>query len=238
MKNKNFIKIGYMSLSLVLLTKLTGCTYVSMEEELVVRDQQKSIALVLGDTYQSTIYNVKNPQEVYLYAPSGYKILLGNEKKDYYKEKINPQEKINLKFKILKDGADIKEYKEVEKLVLTYKSEINPKNRKNLKTNDKYKHDIGEEIYFKLAPSQKEILIELHEYNKRKVHKFNYTNVKNDVRIRLIAPKYYSFVFNGKEVKQYEFNAKKDMTTQFDMTIKPDWDEVTYRRQYSFKMNK
>ena len=56
MKNKQFIKIGYMSLGLTMSLSLSGCKYNHDDEILKVSDKQTSVVLVLGDTHTSTIY--------------------------------------------------------------------------------------------------------------------------------------------------------------------------------------
>lgn len=236
---KHFIKLGVLGLTLSM--GLSACTYQNPDEILKVNDKQKTIGLVLGDTHRSTIYNVKTPQDVYLYAPAGYKILLGKEKQEYFKQHINPQESINLRFKILKDGDDIKNYQEVDKLVMTYKEDVHPKYQQDiLHEGGKSHYREGDTNYFKVAPTQKDIVIELHEYNQDEIHAFNYSGVQNDLRIKLIAPKYNSFVFNGRTVKEYEFNMKKDTNTAFTMKLKADWTDKndTYSREYRFKLKK
>lgn len=236
---KHFIKLGVLGLALSM--SLTACKYENPNELLTVKDNQTTIGLVLGDTHISTIYNVKNPQDVYLYAPNGYKVLLGNEKQEYFKQHINPQEVINLKFKLLKDGDDIKNYQEVDKLVITYKEAFRPKYQEDIyQKSGKSTYRVGDDNYFKVSPTQKDVLIELHEYNKNDIHEFNYTGVKNDIRFKLIAPKYHSFIFNGKPYKEYEFNMKKDTNTAFTMKLKADWTDKddTYRREYRFKLKK
>ena len=236
---KNFIKLGIMGLALSL--GLSACKYQNSDEILKVNDNQKTIGLVLGDTHKSEIFNVKNPQEIYLYAPAGYKILIGKEKQEYYKQHINPQETINLKFNLVKDGDESNKIEELEKLVLTYKEEFHPKYQLPLiKKSGKSHQVVGDINYFKIAPNQKDILIELHEYNKHSIHSFNYEGVKKDIRFKLIAPKYHSFVFNEKTYKEYEFNMSANTEKAFTMKLKADWSakEDIYFREYRFKLKK
>lgn len=234
---KKFIKLGVLGLALSL--GLTACKYEKQEELLRANDNQETIGLVLGDSHISYIYNVKNPQDVYLYAPTGFKVLLGNEKQEYYKKHIEPQEMINLKFKILKDGEDIKNAEEVDKLIFTFKEDYNPANKQSIyKKSGKSTYRAGDRSFFKVSPNQKDILIELHEYNKGSLHEFYYKGVENDMRFKLIAPKYHSFIFSGKAVKEYSFNIKKDTEVAFTMQLKADWTDPkeTYGREYRFKM--
>jgi len=228
---KHFIKLGVLGLAM----SMTACTYNKQEELLTVKGNTKNIALVLGDTRTSYIYNMKKPQDVILYAPIGYQIVIGDERHEYYKKHINPQEMINLKFTIVKEGEDIKEAKEIEKTVLTFKEEAYPKNQSAIiLKSGKSSYHVGDENYFKINPEQKTILIEAHEYNVKTRHDFYYSGVTNDMVFKLIAPKYHSFVFNGKLVKEYKFKAKKDKTTAFTMTLKPDWSDNKdmYQREY------
>lgn len=230
---KHFIKLGVLGLALSM--TITACTYNKEDEKLTVKPEQKTIALVLGDSHISYIYNVKQPQDVFLYAPSGYKILIGNEQHDKYKKHIKPQEMINMKFKVIKDGDDIKNAKEIDKLVFTFKENAKPINQRDImEKSGKSTYRKGDANYFKVTPNQKDILIESHEYNKGKRHDFYYSGVKNDMKFKLIAPKYHSFIFNGKPVKEYNFTAKKDKITAFSMTLKPDWSDNTelYQREY------
>lgn len=234
---KQFIKMGVLGLALSL--SLTACKYEHQEEILRTNSDQKTIGLVLGDSHISYIYNVKNKQDVFLYAPTGYKVVLGNEKKDYYKQTIEPQEMINLKFKILKDGEDIKKAQEVDKLIFTFKEELKPQYQHSIyRKSGKSTYRAGDENFFKVSNTQKDVFVELHEYNKDRVHKFYYSGVKNDMKFKLIAPKYHAFIFDGKPVKEYNFNLAKDKDTAFSMTLKADWSQETYSREYHFKMKK
>ena len=36
--------------------------------------------------------------------------------------------------------------------------------------------------------------------------------------------------------KEYNTNVNKNSETKFSMTLKPDWSEETYQRQYKFKL--
>lgn len=234
---KNFIKLGVLGLALSL--SLTACKYEHREEILRTTADQKTIGLVLGDSHISYIYNVKNKQDVFLYAPTGYKILLGQEKQEYYKQSIQPQEMINLKFKILKDGEDFKNAQEIDKMVFTFKEELKPEYQRSIyRKIGKSNYRDGDENFFKVSPNQQDTLVELHEYNKDRVHKFYYSGVKNDMKFKLIAPKYHAFIFEGKPVKEYSFNLAKDKETAFSMTLKADWSEKPYSREYHFKMKK
>lgn len=236
---KQFIKLGVLGLALSM--AITACTYENPDEALTVTPNQKTVGLVLGDTHISYIYNVKQPQDIYLYAPTGYKILLGQEQADSYQKHIEPQEMLNLKFKLLKIGDDIKNAKTVDKLVMTFKNEPYPENQKPIiLRNGKNSYNVGDSNYFYLKQNQKEVLIDLHEYNIRTRHDFYYSGVKNDMKFKLIAPKYHSFIFNGKPVKEYNFVAKKDIETAFSMTLKPDWADntETYQREYHIKMKR
>lgn len=235
MKNKQFIKIGYISLGLMMSLSLSGCKYNNQDEILQTSDNQTSVVLVLGDTHTSTIYNVKKEQDVYLHAPSGYKILLNGKEEDFYKKHINPQEIINLKFTI--KNTETNKTEEVEKLVITYKEPHRPKYQVDImEKSGKSNYDVGDINYFSLGKNQKETIIELHEFNKGKKHEFIYVNGQNNLKIKLLAPKYHSFVFNGKSYKEYNTNVNKSTDTSFSMTLKPDWSEETYQRQYKFKL--
>lgn len=230
---KHFIKLGVLGLALSM--SITACTYQNPDEVLTVKDNQKTIGLVLGDTHISYIYNVKQSQDVFFYAPKGYKLVLGNEQIDTYKKHIEPQEMINLKFKLLKEGDEIKNAKFIDKLVLTYKDEPYPINQTPIIIRSgKSSYHVGDNNYFHIKPNQKDILIDLHEYNVKTRHDFYYSGVKNDMKFKLIAPKYHSFIFNGKPVKEYNFTAKKDKETAFSMTLKPDWSDnkENYQREY------
>lgn len=232
---KHFIKLGVLGLAM----SMTACTYNNQEELLTVKGNTKNIALVLGDTRTSYIYNMKKPQDVFLYAPIGYQIVIGDERHEYYKKHINPQEMINLKFTIVKEGEDIKNAKEIEKFVFTFKEDYKPSNQVYMyKRSGKSNYKAGDINYFRAAENQKEILVELHEYNNEIVHIFDYSGVKTDIRFKLIAPKYHSFVFNGKVKKEYSFTMPKDSEKAFSMTLKPDWakEEQTYQRQYHFSL--
>lgn len=236
---KKFIKLGVLGLALSL--SLTACKYEKQEELLRANDNQATIGLVLGDSHISYIYNVKKPQDVYLYAPTGFKVLLGNEKQEYYKKHIEPQEMINLKFKILKDGEDIKNAEEVDKLIFTFKEDYNPENKQSIyRKSGKSTNRVGDKSFFKASPTQKDILIELHEYNQGWLHEFYYKGVENNIKFKLIAPKYHSFIFSSKAVKEYSFNMKKDSEVEFTMQLKADWadSKETYVRQYKVKTNK
>lgn len=232
-KMKHFIKMGVLGFALSL--SLTACEYQKYDEILKLSDNQRNIALVLGDSHVSYIYNVKTPQDVYLYAPTGFKVLIGNEKQEYYKKHINPQETINLKFKILKDGEDVKNAEEVDKIVVTFKENFKPSYQREVISEGKYKYVEGDTNYFRMSDKQKDTQIELNEYNKHEIHKFYYYSVKNDIRIKLIAPKYQSFIFNGKPIKEYSFDMSKESKKEFSMFLKPDYSDETYRRQYYFK---
>ena len=235
MKNKKFIKIGYISLGLMMSLNLSGCQYNNQNEILQTASNQTSIALVLGDTHRSTIYNVKKEQDVYLYAPSGYKILLNGKEEEFYKKHIKPQEIINLKFTI--KNTETQKTEEIEKLVITYKEPLKPSYQRDImEKSGKSTYDVGDTNYFSLAKNQKETVIELHEFNKGEKHEFIYSNGSNSLKIKLLAPKYHSFVFNGKSYKEYNTNVNKNAETKFSMALKPDWSEETYQRQYKFKL--
>lgn len=235
---KYFIKLGILGLGFAL--TLTACKYQNEEDFLRVNEKQNTIGLVLGDSHISYIYNVKKPQDIYLYAPSGYKILIGNEKKEYYKKHINPQETMNVKFKILKEGEEISRAEEINKLVITFKEELNPSYQQAIMHTGKSTYREGDKNYFKIVNAkQKDVLIELHEYNRNEKHNFYYSGVKNDIRLKLMAPKYHAFIFDGKPVKEYTFKMKKDSEVAFSMRLKADWanKDDTYSRQYRIKLS-
>lgn len=65
---KNFIKMGVLGLALSF--SITACKYEKPEDFLRVNDNQTSVGLVLGDSHISYIYNMKKPQDIFIYAPT------------------------------------------------------------------------------------------------------------------------------------------------------------------------
>lgn len=130
-------------------------------------------------------------------------------------------------------------YKEVEKIINTYKEEYKPSYQTDIqKRRGKFSSRDGDQNFFTVNSTQKSIFVDLHEYNKDTIHEFIYSGVKNDMRFKLIAPKYHSFIFNGKAVKEYEFDMDKNSEKKLDMNLQPDSSgkDSQYTREYHFKL--
>lgn len=234
---KNFIKLGVLGLALSI--SLNASAYAESEESFNIDANQTNIALSLGNTQVSNVYNVKQAQDVQLFAPKGYMILVGNERLNSYTRHIEPQETLNISFNLVKPGDGIREAKVVNKIIKTFKEELKPKYQKNIMERyGKQSYRQGDSNYFQLKENQNNVLVELHEYNKGTKHDFSYTGVKDDIRFKLIAPKYHSFIFNDKPVKEYSFKAEKDKVTAFKLKIRADLSDNTksYDRVYRFNL--
>lgn len=236
---KNFIKLGVLGLALSM--NVSAHAYDKYSEQFNIDNGQTNIALSLGDTQVSYVYNVKTAQEVQLFAPKGFMILVGNERMRSYTKHIEPQETLNMNFNLVKPGDGIEDAKVVNKIVKTYKEELKPKYQQDIiEKSGKTSYREGDSNYFNLVENQKSVLVEMHEYNKGTTHEFNYSGVSNDIRFKLIAPKYHSFIFNGKPVKEYSFNAEKNKVTAMKMKLRADLsnDNEDYERVYRFSLKK
>ena len=231
--------ISFAALGMVTLAvSLTACqTYDNQEVNYELANNQNGVSLTLGDSYLAYLYNVKEPINVELKAPKDYKIIINNKEYPNYLVHLNPQESINISFKIKKDGKDKSEL--IEAHVITFKDVFKPINRAVLEERSgKSTNFVGEKVYFSLNTNPHEVLVDLHEYNKRKKHYFYYTNGTKDVLVKMIAPKYTSFVFeNGIKTKDYTFTLKKGDEYHFSMNLSNDNNNYTYSRTYRFKRN-
>jgi hypothetical protein len=231
MKFNKFASLGLMAVAVA----LNGCTpYHDYEKGYELTNGQNSVSLTLGDALSTSLYNVKEPIDVVFKAEDGYKIIVDNKEYSTYKVHINPQESINLKFNVYKDGS--KKPVEIETHVNTFKDSFKPINKADLvELSGKTNQVVGEKVFYTLKQNQKETLVDLHEHNKKKKHYFYYLNANYDVRVKMIAPKYTSFVFNnGTSTREYTFIMHPGQDLNFAMDLKQDNIEETYTRNYRF----
>ena len=233
---KFFGCVAFVALGLVAVTVAVEAnrTYDNQEMFYELTSEQKGIVLTLGDSFETFIYNVKEPIDVVFKAPEDHKIVIGDKEYSDYRMKIQPQEPIARSFKIKENGEDKAEL--IEAHVSTYKELFKPTNRRVLtEGSGKHEKKVGQKIYYTLNNNPKEALVDLHEHNRGEKHHFYYLNGSKDVLIKMIAPKYTSFVFeNGKKTKEYTFNLKKGDDYLFAMKLSQDNVEHTYNRTYRF----
>jgi hypothetical protein len=233
---KFFGCVAFVALGLVALAVAVAAnrTYDNREMFYELTQNQKSIVLPLGESFQTFIYNVKEPIDVVFKAPEDSKIVIGGKEYSNYKMRIQPQEPIAKGFHIRENGKEKTEI--IESHVSTYKEVFKPINRRVLtEGSGKHEKKVGQKIYYTLNDNNKEILVDLHEHNREEKHYFYYLNGTKDVLIRMIAPKYNSFVFeNGKKTKEYTFKLKKGDDYLFAMKLSQDNVEHTYNRTYRF----
>ncbi len=232
MRFNKFTSLGLVAVAIA----LNGCTpYREMDNNFQLASNQKGVSITLGDAFETGLYNVKEPIDVEFKAPEGQKIIIGKKEYPTYKVHINPQDSIHLKFELFKDGK--KEPTIVETHVSTFKDVFKPSNRRVLEEKSgKYTNVVGYKHYYTVADGQKDVIVDLHEHNKLKKHNFYYLNANRDLTIKMIAPKYTSFVFqNGTSTKEYSFTMKAGEDIHFGMQLKQDNSNNTYERVYKFK---
>lgn len=230
-KDLAFVTLGMVALG----TSLTACQkYEHRDISYELSNTQQNVVLTLGDAFKTSLYNVKEPIDIVFKAPEDFKIIIANKEYDDYTVKINPQDPIHLNFAILENGKDKTE--SIESHVSTFKEQFKPVNRSKLITGSgKHKRHVGENIYYSLNNNPREAYVDLHEHNKMEENHFYYTNGTNDVLIRMVAPRYTSFVFeNGKKTKEYAFNLKKGDNYYFSLKLSQDNVDHTYSRTYKF----
>lgn len=234
MKSIKFASLGMIALAM----SLGGCSPYKYSEEVSyeVADKQTDVSITLGEAFQTALYNVKQPIEVTLNAPEKHKIIIDNKEYSSYQVKINPQEAINKSFYI---RTEQEKPTLIATHITTYKETFSPKNRTDYsEVSGKTRQVVGKNIYYNLNNNPKEVTVELHEFNKKRKHNFYYLNGTNDITIKLIAPKYTSFVFeNGTKQKEYSLNLSRGETINFLMNLSQDNASNTYERIYKFSRN-
>jgi len=232
MKNIKFAKLGIIALAIV----LNGCSPYKNPNDTIyeLKNNQKNIIINLGDSFQTFIYNVKEPIDIILKAPEDHKIIIQDKEYTAYKMKIDPQDSINKGFYIKENGEKKPIY--IETHIATFKELFKPINRTPIEQlSGKVNIVVGDNVYYSLNNNPKEVIVDLHEHNKRKYHNFYYINGNQDVTIRMIAPKYTSFVFqNGIKQKEYSFTLSKGDNYHFSMNLSQDNINNTYSRTYKF----
>jgi hypothetical protein len=230
MKNINFAKLGMVALAIA----LGGCgPYDNKQKNYELVNNQESVTLTIGETFQTSIYNVKKPLKVVFTPPKNHNIVMDGKVHYYYEMQVNPQESIDTKFNLIENGSSKPIILEAH--VATFKDVLNPDNRKKLRTTSgKTRTVVGEKVYFdELSPNTKEVVIELHEYDKKRKHYFYYKNGAENLKVTMIAPKYTSFVFdNGTKANEYSFNVKSDDSVSKSINLIRDKAKDTYTRKY------
>ncbi len=232
MKNIKFANLGIIALA----TALNGCSAYKYPYEInyELADNQKNASIELAESFRTFVYNVKEPIDIVLKAPEDHKIIIKDKEYASYKIKVNPQESINKGFYIKENGEKKPVY--VETHIETFKEKFNPSNRTPIKKlSGKVNKIVGDNVFYSLNNNPKEVIVDLHEHNKRENHYFYYINGSQDVKVRMIAPKYTSFVFeNGIKQKEYTFTLSKGDEYHFSMNLSQDNVDNTYSRTYKF----
>lgn len=227
-----FVALGFVALAVAI---EANRTYSNQEMYYELTNGQKGLVLTLGESFQTFIYNVKEPIDIVFKAPEDHKIVIGDKEYSDYKMRVKPQEPIAKSFNIRENGENKTEL--IESHVSTYKEIFKPSNRTPLvELSGKTNQVVGDKVYYTLKNNPKEVLVDLHEHNRKEKNHFYYLNGNKDVLIRMVAPKYTSFVFeNGKKTKEYAFNLKQGDDYLFSMKLSQDNVEHTYNRTYRFK---
>jgi D-hexose-6-phosphate mutarotase len=238
MKNIKFAALGMVALSIA----LSGCHgYQVGEKQYEITSAQKEVVVNLTEAYDNTIYNVKSPIDVVFKAPEKYNLIVDGKLQKDYKVHINPQESINMNLYIQKNGEKKPEL--VEARVDTYKDIPNPENRSNrTRTFGKMTRTVGENVDLAINKDQKNLDLELHEYNKKEDHYFYLVGGSKELVVKMIAPKYTSFVFeNGNKAKEHIVKIKEkddiylSMKLIRDKSLKDQPNNDTYFRNYNIK---
>lgn len=224
-------------LLIALAVMLVGCHgYENNELTYQLAKDQASVALILGDSYETNLYNVSQPITVQFKAPKDHTMIIGDKFYDSYQIKINPQQAINLSFKVKEIKNDKNEPYYVETHVTTYKQIVHPSNRLPLKEQSgKYTNTVGEKIYYSLQNNPKTIVVETHEYNINLKHNFYYIGGSKPTIIKIMAPPETVFMFdNGTKNKQYNITLSPHQESYLYMNLYNEKNGAKYDRYYKF----
>lgn len=229
MKHINFVTLGMIALA----SSLGACAkYNHRDMNYELHNDQRQVSLVVGDSLETSLYNVKHPIALTFTAPENSKLVINNVEQSTYTINILPQEAINEAFTVKKNN----DINVVQTYVTTYKSLYQPLNSSVLKEKSgKYKKVVGQNNYYNLENNPSEVVVELHEHNNKPKHYFYYMNGSKQTTIKMLAPNYTSFVFeNGIKTKEYNFELNSGDDYYFSLKLSQDNVENTYTRTYRF----
>lgn len=235
---KKFATIGLVALAV----SLQACTvYTPRSLDMEVSTQQDEIVFVVGQTRELNAYNIVKPINVIFKAMENHSLnIQGKDVKDYT-IKINPQDEINLKFDMKKDGSDdlvsfdthIKTYKEPQ--MHHQRTNIVEKNFVKTKYGNSFEV-VGHNYTYNVDSNTKEMTFDMNEHNELNKQNIYLVNAKQEMQIKLISPKYTSFVFeNGQISKVCVFTLKAGGNTQMLMKLRSDNLNKVESKTYSFR---
>lgn len=223
MKNIKFATLGLVTIAFA----LGGCTL--GREYIELENNQKDITLTLGESSNSYLYNVKEPINVTFKAPDNSMIVIDGKYFPSHKITLQPQEEVVQYFTIEKDNKKQK----IEANVYTFKQVMNPTNRNTITTKvGKNTSTVGYKN--KLDVSGSELTLEMHEYNEKRKNYFYLTGGDKELTIRMIAPKYASFIFeDGSKKKEHVVKVKEDSSVALSIGVIRD-NATQKSRDYKF----